>query len=69
MTDEFLGRVAIERHIFEPKSSMILTPPEKDVFSSDSVEKDSHDVDALGVAVLESEEADGGERNDVADLF
>lgn len=69
MSEEFLCRVALVNQILEPSGSVILTPPEKDVFASDSAEEDSSESYALSAGFVESEETDGGERNNVADLF
>lgn len=69
MSEEFLCRVAMVNQILEPKGSVILTPPEKDVFASDSAEEDSSESYAPSAGFVESEETDGGERNDVANLF
>lgn len=69
MSEEFLSRVGLNVQVFEPQGSLILTPPERDMFASQPAEEDSEESYAISGGLLESEEADGGQRNDVADLF
>jgi hypothetical protein len=69
ISDEFLGSVALNNQILEPHGSVILTPPEKDAFAPAPAEEDSDESFAMSVGPVESDETDGGERHDVADLF
>jgi hypothetical protein len=69
LSAEFLRYVAFDGSVVEPQGSIILSPPEKDVIASGSAEEDSDHIYATSVGTGQSEEADGGERNDVADLF
>lgn len=70
LSAEFLGRVAFQSRILEPRRSTILSPQERDVFASAAAEEEeSGSKSASAAGRSDRDETDGGERAHVADLF
>lgn len=70
LSDQFLSRVAIQSRVLEPRRSAILSPPERDVFTSAAAEEEESGSEyASASGGSDRDETDGGERVHVADLF
>lgn len=70
LSAEFLSRVVLQSRILEPKRSAILSPRERDLFTSASAEEEESGGEyASAAGRSDRDETDGGERAHVADLF
>jgi hypothetical protein len=70
LSAEFLSRVALQSRVLEPRRSAILSPPERDGFTSAAAdEEESVGKYASATRRSDRDETDGGERAHVADLF
>jgi hypothetical protein len=70
LSAEFLSRVALQSRVLEPKRSPILSPPERDGFTSAAAEEEESGSEyASAAGRSDRDETDGGERAHVADLF
>jgi hypothetical protein len=70
LSAEFLSQVALQSRILEPNRSAILSPPERDAFTSASAdEEESGGEYASAAGRSDRDKTDGGERAHVADLF
>lgn len=69
LSAEFLGRVALQSRILEPRRSTILSPQERDAFASAAAEEEESGSESASAAGRSDRETDGGERVHVADLF
>ncbi len=70
LSAEFLSKVALQSRVLEPNCSAILSPPERDGFSSASAEEEESGSEyASAAGRSDRDETDGGERVHVADLF